>query len=275
MQFDAYAGSIKGPTLEAVAETIALNLGATVDRGNARRRYGQVLDIEVDGRQAAWCGFDRGNDSIYFEGKGETSPDLVRVVRQHFPEHTVARGDVAEDFDQPGAFERLIGIVRGAKGDRVYGGFAKLSDDPDDGRTWEAGKRGGLAYLRVYEKGKQREMQHHGRPHWARLELECRPHYARDKKAAATMGPLEFWGFASWSHRVAERVAQIEVPRFEPERRTYETDRTSTYLARTFRRHFEELIARYQGDMAGPMLEFARVWAEDDAVAASLLARPN
>lgn len=276
MRFDAYAGTIGETDFPHVAQVLASELGGAVRRGSARRRYGEVLDIEVVGRQAAWVGLDRGNGTVYFEGKGETSPDLVEAVRRHFPDHGCARVDVCEDYDEAGAFDRLVKLVRRHKGPRVEAGYVRLPDDPEKGRTWSAGVRGGVGMVRVYEAGKMRERLHYGRPNWARLELECRPHYARDKRHAARASPLDVWGFSAWTCRVGEVVAQVPIPRFEPERTASTHDRRTLYLARTFRRHFEELLSDL-GDWECVGREIQQIWREDDEISELLAARrrPN
>jgi hypothetical protein len=218
----------------------------------------------MGGRQVAWLGFDRGNGSVYFEGKGETSPDLVKAVRCHFPSHGVARADVCEDYDEPGAFDRLIKVVRKHKGPKVDAAYVRLPDDPEKGRTWSAGVRGGVGMVRVYEAGKMRERLHYGRPNWARLELEARPHYARDKRLAATASPLEFWGFATWTLRVGQVITQVPIPRFEPEAHDTSHDKRTLYLARTFRRHWEEMLSDL-GDWECIGREIEQVWREDEA----------
>ena len=272
MRFDAYAGTIRQVEFDYVAATIASSIGGIVCKGQAKRRYGEVLDIDLAGRQAAWVGFDRGNGTAYFEGKGETSPALVRAVRTHFPGHTVARADVCEDYDQEGVIDSLIGLVRLTKGPRVKGAYVRLPDDAEDGKTWAAGVRGSVSYVRAYEAGKMPERLQFGRPHWARIELEARPHTPAAKLAAATMAPVDFWGFSSWTQRVGELIAQIDVPRFVLESREYSHDKTTLYLARAFRRHWEEMLADF-GDWTCIGREVQQVWEEDDAQAAACARR--
>ena len=164
------------------------------------------------------------------------------------------------DYDEPGAFERLQAIVRASKGAKVKGGYVALPDDVQDGRTWAAGTRGGVGYLRVYEAGKHPDRVHLGRPNWARAELEARPHYARDKLAAASMSPLDVWGLCRWTHQVGQRLSGCEINRFEPQARQYSHDKTTLYIARTFRRHLEEM-SRNGEDL---MRTCRDIWDADD-----------
>lgn len=242
MRFDGYAGTIRSTPFPEVVNRLSRALGGAAMGANPRRRYRDVVDVHLGGRMAAWVAWDRGNEAVYFEGKGDTSPDLVAAVRELWPGHTVARADVCEDYDEPGAFEQLVRVVRQHKGPRVYGGFAKLPDDDQDhGRTWEAGVRDRF-YMRVYEAGKMRERLHHQRPHWVRAELEARPHYAADKRVAATLTPLAFFGLSAWTARVGGALSQVEVPRYQPPTRAYHFDRTTAYLATTFERHWRQLL---------------------------------
>lgn len=260
MKFDAYCASIQGQTLPQIAEVLASRTGGHVQSGKPMRRYSSNLRIEACGRMVAWAGLDPASGAIYVEGKGETAPLLASSIREAFPDHACPRADVCEDYDEPGVFERLQALVRANKGPRVAGGYIALPDDKTDGRTWTAGARGGVGYIRVYEAGKHPDRVHLGRPDWSRLELECRPHYARDKKAAATMSPVEFWGLSAWTHRVGEVITQTALERFEPEIRRYSHDKTTRYIANTFRRHLVEMIANGE-DVTRT---FQAVWQEED-----------
>lgn len=261
MKFDGYGATIMDHQLGYVAERLASSLGGFVGRGKPMRRYANVLNVDVGNRMAAWIGHDAESGRVYVEGKGETSPQLAGAIRAHFPEHTAPRIDVAEDFDEPGAFEALQRIIRHHKGQRVKGGYVALPDDVEDGKTWSAGARGGVGYIRLYEAGKHPDRLHLARPNWVRAELECRPHYARDKAAAASMSPLDVWGMSAWTHRVGQAITTVQISRFEPEVRRFSHSKTQRYVANTYRRMFEEMMAD------GEHIEatFKHIWAEQDA----------
>ncbi|KPA15088.1 Replication Protein, partial [Candidatus Magnetomorum sp. HK-1] len=122
--------------------------------------------FNVGPRLAVWMVIDPKpeTDIVYIDAKGETTPKVVEAIRREFPGHSAPRLDVCEDYDEPGAFERLQAIVRACKGPKVKGGYIALPDDSKDGRTWAAGTRGGVGYLRVYEAGKHPDRVHLGRP---------------------------------------------------------------------------------------------------------------
>lgn len=260
MRFDAYTATIRDQTIRNVALSLGDSMQGYVVKGKPMPRYRETLSIDVDGRMAAWVGVNADSGDIFVEGKGETTPRLAQSIRVNFPVHSVPRVDVCEDFDEPGVFETLQELIRATKGPRVKGGYVALPDDVQDGRTWSAGVRGGVAYLRLYEAGKHPDRVHMNRPNWVRPELECRPHYSRDKAAAARMSPLEIWGFTAWSQAVGQAITKSEIPRFEPEIRRYSFDQTTRYIANTFRRHLEEMRA----DGLDIARTFQAVWEEED-----------
>ena len=270
-RFDAYAPTLRGVSFDQVVHTLSRETGAGLREGSTRRRYGVVADIMVGSRLAAWVGEDRGNGCVYVEAKGDTTPELVDVIRNRWPDHSVARADSCVDFDGEGVFDYLQELAREVKGDKVKAGYVALPDDPEEGRTWAIGRRGGVAYARLYEAGKQADKAHWCRPHAVRFEVEARPHYARDKQAAAKMSPLELFGLASWSARVASIILDTQVPRFAPAVHVSTHDKTTLYLARAFRRHFAELLEDL-GDWECVGREIQAIWSEDDQQAERIAA---
>ena len=107
MRFDAYAATIRDQKIDYVAHSLAECLEGIAARGKPMPRYGEVLNIDVGSRMAAWVGVNSDSGNIYVEGKGETTPGLAESLRVNFPDHTAPRIDVCEDFNEPGAFDAL------------------------------------------------------------------------------------------------------------------------------------------------------------------------
>jgi len=77
------------------------------------------------------------------------------------------------------------------------------------------------------------------------------------------------FGLTPWSRRVAEALLQTQIDRFQAEVKISTHDKTTLYLARTFRRYWAEQKADLgQWECIGR--EFEAVWEEDDALAAKL-----
>jgi hypothetical protein len=260
MRFDAYCATIRDIEYQRVVHELAEHTGGYISKGPTLRRYGETMQIDIKGTSAGWVGFDSGNGVVFAEGKGIHTPRWAKVIRTLYPGHTVPRADVCEDYDEPGAFDQLRLLVQRTKGPKVYSGYNKKPDNPELGTTWEAGIRGAPAYLRLYEKGKQPQHVNDGRPDWARLETEFRPHLAAHKQLAARIEPLQFWGLTGWTAKVANALTSCPVARFEQPIREYSQDKTRLYLARAFRRFFEEDLA----DGVDTIREFQSIWHEDD-----------
>lgn len=264
MRFDAYAGSIRDLEFPYVVDTLTSSVGGRAIQGKPMRRCSQVVQVEKAGKSVGWIGWDQANSLVYVEGKGDHTPAWAKGIRVHFPHHTVARADVCQDYNDPTAFDRLRSIITTAKGPKVKGGFVALPDDAEDGKTWAAGKRGNGSpcYIRVYEAGKHPDRVHLAMPDLVRFEAEFHPHYAADKAKAATLQPIEFFGLSAWTQRVGEAVTTCPIERFEAPIRQFSHEKTTLYLARTFKRFWET----QQEDGIDWYATCRQIWEEDDRV---------
>lgn len=235
-----------------------------VERGRPRRRYHDVFEVKDGADLAGWVGHDSQLDTAYFEFKGATTPDTSGAIRKHWARaHTVSRVDSCEDFDEPGCYAKLLRLVDQAKDPRVQSHEIRPRDG-DRGITTYWGSPTSRVLVRCYEAGKMKDRLHFGRPNWVRLEAQVRPGKALEKKACAALSALDVWGFSAWSHRAAERLTELELPRFAAPSEAPEFDRTTLYLARQFRRHLESMLEDL-GDWECVGREIASVWRLDDA----------
>lgn len=261
MRFDAYQGNVWEGRFDQVAELIAHNVGGRVERGRPRGRYGIVLDVLDGASPVGWVADDGVNSTAYFEFKGERSPDVAEALRRHLEPgaHNVSRADVCDDFYEPGAFSRLVDLIDRTKQDPRVNSEAIVPRDGDRGQTVYWGSRTSAIRVRCYEKGKQKENLYLQRPNWARVEAQFRPSKSSQKALAATLNPVEFWGLGRWTKNVAEALLEIDIQRFAPPQSKPEYDKTTLYLATTFRRHFEEMLADF-GDWQCIGREFQQIW---------------
>lgn len=270
MRFDAYAGNVWGGTACAeVAEVVALAAQGRVARGRPRGRYTDVFDVKDGAEAIGWVGRDAMIDTAYFEFKGVRTPDTSAALRRHWPsDHTVSRFDSCEDYDDLDAYRQLVAIMDAAKDPRVQSKAITPRDD-DRGETTYWGSPQSRVMVRVYEAGKMKERLHFGRPNWARAEAQIRPGKAAEKLLAATITPLDAWGFSAWSQRAAQVLSQVEVGRYSMPSEPATFDKTTLYLARAFQRHFEQMRLDF-GDWECIGREIEAVWAADDAAAKAL-----
>jgi hypothetical protein len=264
MQFDAYCATIRTHPQRVVADSIARALDGYIEQGPRRQRYGETLGVHrnTDGRLCGWIGQDK--EEVYCEFKGSDSPKLACHVRALFPGHTLARADLCSDFDKDDAFNLLTAVIRQHKGVKVKAGYVHLSDDPDDGRTFFAGVRGGVVYCRLYEIGKHPDRKHLCMPHLVRLEFEVRPHYAEDKALAALLEPSHIIALAPWARKVANAAAGTDIPKVDSEHVTTKAISSLHYLARKFRSTLEPMMDNGE-DIARSLRQ---IYEDDDLLAA-------
>ena len=268
MRFDAYAGNVSGSFPEEVATMVAHANAARVERGRPRGRYHDVFEVKDGNELLGWVAHDAQIDTAYFECKGATTPACAAAIRKHWPSsHTVSRLDSCEDYNEPGCYGRLVGLVDSCRDPRVKSKQIAPRLGQDDGITTYWGAPTSRVMVRCYEAGKMKERLHLAKPNWVRVEAQVRPGKAIEKTIAATVSPLDAWGWAAWAQRCAEALCQVEVQRYAPPSTPPEFDKTTLYLARAFRRHFEELIAE-RGDWVCIGREFDAIWAKDDEVKA-------
>lgn len=263
MKFDAYAGNISGSKPEEVATMVSWAFKGRVERGRPRGRYHDVFELFDVNEGVGWVAHDAQLDTAYFEFKGARTPDTSAAVRKHWPtKHQVSRADSAEDYNDPAAFDQLVGVMDAAADPRVISDMIAPRNG-DRGRTFYWGAVTSRMRARVYEAGKMKDRLHFCTPNWVRAEAQVRPGKSAEKLLAATLSPLELWGFSAWSKRAAEQLTHVEVPRFAPVNVPPTFDRTTLYLARAYRRHFEQMLEDL-GDGECVMRELRAVWVADD-----------
>lgn len=268
MRFDAYAGNVwSGVPASEVAEVVAHSVSASVQRARPGKRQTDCFQVCDGGDMLGWVGRDQVNDAIYFEFKGSRTPETSEAIRSHFKDkHSVSRVDSCEDFDEPGAFDKLTKLIDRFKDPRVQSQIIAPRDG-NRGQTIYWGSPKSRAMIRLYEAGLMKDRLHFGRPGWVRAENQLRPGKSDEKWLAATLSPLQVWGFARWSMRVAEAIAQVEVPRFAPTSEPATFDKTTLYFARAFRRHLSSMLEDF-GDWVCIGREIEAIWQADDLAAA-------
>lgn len=215
LRFDAYTATTKGASHHQLAE-ILTGVGnggkVAVKEGRGMHTFGHRLGFRDESGdefgQVMWGG---AQQYVYFEVKGERTPEAVEALRARFW-HRVTRVDSCADFDAPGAFERLLGpCLSVKKAHRLKGSkLGDWEDFPDEGRTLYLGSPASVSRVRLYEKGKQPGYTHLERPNWARLEAQIRP--AKEaKESFNSITPAGCWGASRWTRDLAAQLLSDHV----------------------------------------------------------------
>lgn len=207
VRFDGYSATTQAANHYQLADLFGP--GFKTDQGRGFHSFGHRLsvrdDLGLEVGSVMWGGAH--GDRSMIEVKGEHSPRVVEALRSNFP-HRCTRGDACADFEAPGAFERILSACVEVKATNPRLKSEKRGDwddHPEDGRTYYLGSQKSPVRTRLYDKGRQPEYRHLGRPDWCRLEVQVRP--AKEAKTEfASLGPLEFWSASTWSRDLAGRV---------------------------------------------------------------------
>ena len=264
VEFDWYEATIPRP-LDDVLEALAgLSEGLVI--GHARGHHGYahtaILGSERTGDVArVWHG--GSHEYPHAVVSSQWAQPGAELIRASFPQHTVSRCDVKEDFDGEDTYERLqeqlVGIARerrvkvDCKGDHLV---------TKRGRTCYLGSISSGVRMRLYDKAeemrskvippKQAEKDEWFRmigipDHLTRLEAEIRPHTREAKAAFASIDPVDALGSAAWMREVWRQVAGLDLTpvRVGKGYRQSDDERAYRYLLAhyggTLRRLFQDL----------------------------------
>lgn len=193
-----------------------------------RGMNGYTNSYTINGPEGVSCTICAGGINRFpnaFASAGHTQA-FVDVVRGHWPgNHNVTRMDSAEDFEDAKCWDKLSSACISVA-DRLGLKVQHVGDwhRGIDGRTLYIGSRKSPCFVRLYEKGKQmRQLDRINAanisPDWVRLEAQIHPD-KHNRDLAATVTPMEAWGFSTTTQQVAEaclneKVARVEVGRHD------------------------------------------------------------
>lgn len=250
MRFDWYAATVRD-TSTAVLDRVAEGLGAEVVGGRALHGYERGYDFRRCGSTVARALTGGRNGYPHVWASGDDTDAFVPVIRSAWPTaHRVTRMDAAQDFDGPGAWDRLYALALALADERrLKVGQAGDWHRLEDGRTLYVGAQKSAVFARLYEKGKQlRGLALDGgadiSEHLVRLEVVVRPEGAARERAASA-DPQDALGYADWTRELARRVFGAEVERVHiRERRESDDERAMAWMVRQYGQHLERLARR-------------------------------
>jgi hypothetical protein len=252
-QFDYYSAAVDARPDALIPAILERYSFASLDYEKAVNGYETAIKIHRGDNslcRVQWGGNTGG--MVQVRATGENSPQLAEIVRELWPEHRVQRADVCEDYSEPDVFDTLCshawwisekhGLSANQLGDWERG-------DPDNkGRTLYIGSRRSLAYLRVYEKGKQRGSQSakdglslatdfdH-----ARAECEIKPQNKIQAFQLAKISPRKLWAVTDWLNEYSMILFRKNMERIR--------------LTRVSKTSSDELILAHMLDQYGPAMQ--------------------
>jgi hypothetical protein len=204
--FDYYQASVNASPEHVIPALLEQYPFASVDIEKATNGYDRASVIHRGDNKLCrvqWGGNTGGMTQI--RGTGENAPECAQAIRLLWPEHRLQRADVCEDYSEPGVWDTMTEY-----GLYLADQFALKIDQRGDwerndkmgkGRTLYVGSRQSLAFLRVYEKGKEKAVRSGGEitdPDHVRAEAEIKPQNKVQGYALATFDPRDYWRCSPW-----------------------------------------------------------------------------
>jgi hypothetical protein len=258
MRFDWYQATIEEKPLVALELIRKLGHGVRQADGFARLyHYTQGWDVHHNQHGVVARIMAGGNGQYPHALASSSATDaFVDLVRTEWPgRHLVTRMDSAQDFVEPGAYDRLRAVAkRVARRHRLS--FAAYEDElhPMAGRTQYVGSPRSDYRARLYEKGWEQVaklLQGLGpslpadaagnvplirneltgedvKPEdWTRLECQVRPRREEGKRAAAALSPVQAWGVSDWVKDLADEAMELDLERIDVRTRKVSKDEES------------------------------------------------
>jgi hypothetical protein len=223
--FDWYQATVPGAVDDVLEVLSGLQAGVQLSHERGMHGYAQtaVLGSAGDGAVARvmYGGTHEYPHAVVSGDYAQAGAELIRVA---FPEHTVSRVDVREDFAEPGAFDAIQAELKlAAVAHRLKVGTAGDHLVTMKGRTVYLGAPSSAVRLRLYDKREEllsrycdadRALIARARSlpeHLSRLEAQIRPHTREAKARFASIEPTQALGCSRWMREVWRAVAGLDL----------------------------------------------------------------
>lgn len=249
MHFDWYAASLPERSAETALGVLHACLGGVIIE-NKKGMNGYTKSWNIMGPEGVRCTFLAEGINAYPHAfaSGDRTEAFVEVVRSHWPEnHGVSRMDSAQDFDEAGCWDKFVvtclAVAKRLNLDTECRGDWVGHQPGVKGRTLYIGSKKSSCLVRVYEKGKQMRGLNPAialkySENWIRLEAQIRPD-KHNRAKAATVSPLEAWGFSTTTREILAACTDQNVPKIESRGHNRSNlEKTLDYLAHHFTKTF-------------------------------------
>lgn len=199
--FDYYQGSVNATPDSVIPAFVERFDFSAVDSAKATNGYERACLIHRGDNKLVtiqWGG--NTGDMTQIKGTGQNAAQVAEIIRELYPHHRLQRADVAEDYSEPDIFKTLTDhaiylaehykLKLDQRGDWVRG------DPMGKGRTLYVGSRQSPAFLRLYEKGKEKAVRSGSEcadPDHSRAEIEIKPQNKQQGFALSRLEPRDYW----------------------------------------------------------------------------------
>jgi Replication initiation factor len=208
-------------------------------------KFDHAVGIDDGKARVANVRWGGNGGGVSIEIKGSVANETYGLVRAHFPGHRVTRMDVAVDRTAPGLFDQALQALQALAKEQhppvsmepAGKGWYDEAVPRQHGRTMYFGSNQSDAQEVLYEKGFERIArggESEADLDWTRLELRLHPQTREGKLRAATLTPVEAWGFTRFTRASLEAFTGLESDLVVLPERQADDDRTYAALLRSF-----------------------------------------
>jgi len=218
--FDWYQATVPNPVNDLLEACLRLGHRPAIEHTRGRQGYATVSRIvDHDGLVGQVLhGGSHPYPHVIFTSEGaQPGAELIRAT---FPQHTVTRVDVREDFDQVGAFDSMLPVLLSAaerhrvrvdtRGDHLL---------RKEARTVYLGAASSAVRLRQYDKAAELRAKFASDPvrlsavpeNLTRVELQVRPQTHAMRQQFASIEPVAVMGSSAWSREVWASIVGLQL----------------------------------------------------------------
>lgn len=233
-KWDYYSCSTDAPVDLVVSALLAGVELSSVRPGRAMHGYANGLELHRGDRVMSriWWG---QNPGVHIQSSGDNAPDVAPVLKASLPGHRCTRVDAAEDWDEPGLYDRMAGeFIRIAK---KRGLALDFMGDWERGiaRTLYVGTQQSTVQVCLYEKGYEQGCG--ASLKWVRLEVRVRPEKRPQRvEVGAWDDPQLAFGAAGWLREVLGNLGweKLKASAIAKPWRASEAERARYAMVRTY-----------------------------------------
>lgn len=254
--FDWYQATIPAPVDDVLEACCDLAETVSLEHSKGMHGYATRTAVMADGSPVGHVLHGGTHAYPHVQFTSDAAQAGADLIRARFPEHFVTRVDACEDFDEEGAFDRILPVLlQAAERHRV-----RVDTRGDhllrrEARTVYLGAPSSAVRLRQYDKAAELRAKFARDPvrlamvpqSLTRLEAQVRPQTQVSRQLFASIEPMAVMGSSPWLRDVWRQIAGLDLEPVQVGKpwRQSDDERAYSYLLA----QYGGLLARMKEDL--------------------------
>jgi hypothetical protein len=218
--FDWYQATVPAPVNDVLEA--CLGLGDRVEFKHVKGLQGYAVRTLVtdDGVSMGHVMHGGVHEHPHAQFTSDAAVPGSAMLRQSFPDHSVSRVDVCQDYSDPDAFDRMLPVLLdAAKRHRVTVDTRGDHLLRQEARTVYLGAPSSAVRIRQYDKAAELRAKFSSDPvrsqqvpqHLTRVEAQIRPQHKLIKRTFAYIEPEQCMGSSPWLREIWSQIGGMDV----------------------------------------------------------------